>query len=173
MAKTTLFLVLIFLSSACATAGRDIPPARQAAAAPAPTSAAPRIILSVLPGWKPIEVATLDPGSDLGFRNDEARAVITAKALPARDWSVGRMLRGSVGEFAARGIVCGEPAVEGESYGVMRCADARERSRSIMAVRRPAGHPDVLLVMGGTWPRSLPPSFDDEVDLMFLLASVE
>ncbi|MEY4744547.1 MAG: hypothetical protein RL272_492 [Candidatus Parcubacteria bacterium] len=177
------FLVcLAVFSLGCATqriaaerpAAPDPPPARQAEAPVRPAASALRVRMSVLPGWKEFSGPELR-GASLGFRNDSAEAVITARIIPAGDASLDGLMKGAVGDLARLGVVCDAPAVEGESYAIVRCLDRRDGppARSVIAVRRPSGHSDVLLMMVGGGPASLAPSFFDEVDLMFLLASVE
>lgn len=152
------------------TSGRETAAAR----GPGPASvAALRVRMSVIPGWKRFDGPELR-GASLGFRNDDAQAVITAKIIPAGDATLGTFVAEGVEGLAGLGAVCTTPTVEGESYASVRCvARGKDAARSVIAVRRPSGRPDVLLVMIGAWPAGLPEAFDEEVDLMFLLASVE
>ena len=176
MVKAAVFAFVAFILSGCATSGvTGISPAHQAEVrAGPPVQEPPSIRMSVLPGWRQFERAELGSAST-GFRNDAARAVISAKVIPAGDETLGPLIRGVVGDIASNGAACGTPAVTEESYATVRCESRGEDppTRSIIAVRRPGGRHDLLLIMTGVWPASLPQTFDEEVDLMFLMASAE
>ncbi len=175
MIRTSLVAVAVHVLFGCAASHPTAAPARQAAV-PVATRADPRIVMNVLPGWRPYEEAAPPGEASASYRNDAAAAVIQARTLRADGGDLAALLRDLAQELAStRHAACVVEDAEGD-FARMRCterADDGDRTRGIVAVRRPGGRSGRVLVMMGVWPASLPRSFDEEVDLMFLLASLE
>lgn len=176
MAKVLVLTLVSFVLSGCATTRlADAPPAHQAEAAPATSSATPsaRILMTALPGW---ERADASDGS-IAFRHPASGAALDVRLLDASTDTpfglAGTILRRVTED---REGACVADAANGDTYALLRCErsrDGRPPTRSIVAIRRPSGRPDVLILMIGNWPASLPDSFDEEVDLMFLMATAQ
>lgn len=176
MAKVLVLTLISFVLSGCATTRlADVPPAHQAEAAPAmsSTTASARILMTALPGWERTDAAD----GSVAFRHPASGATIDVRLLDATaDTPAG------LAETIARRVTedldgtCIADPVNGGTYALLRCErsrDGRPPTRGMVAIRRPSGRSDVLIIMSGRWPASLPTSFDEEVDLMFLMATAE
>lgn len=173
MAKVLVLSFVAFVLSGCATARvTEAPPAHQAEAAPDPAPPAARILMSALPGWE-----RTDGPDAVRFRHPATGAEMQARIIedtPDTPASLAATIMRRVAEDGDGSCVADD--ANGATYATLRCArsrDGRPPERSLVAVRRPSGRSDVLLLMVGRWPASLPATFDEEVDLMFLMATMQ
>jgi hypothetical protein len=175
MVKVLVLTLVSLVLSGCATIRlTDAPPAHQAEAAssPSPTTLPARVLMTALPGWDRTD------GTDVvSFRHAATGAEMQARIIedsPDTPTSLAGMIARRVTED--RDGTCVADAANGTTYAMLRCErsrDGRPPERSILAIRRPSGRSDVLLLLVGRWPASLPTTFDEEVDLMFLMATAE
>lgn len=176
MAKVLVLTLVSLVLSGCATTRlADAPPAHQAEAAPAPlsTTAAARILMTALPGWERTDAAD----GSISFRHPASGATLDVRLLDASTDTPSGLASTILRRVTedGEGACVADPA-NGGTYALLRCErsrDGRPPTRGIVAIRRPSGRPDVLIVMSGRWPSSLDTSFDEGVDLMCLMATAE
>lgn len=176
MAKVLVLTLVSFVLSGCATTRlADAPPAHQAEAAPATssTTAAARILMTALPGWERTDAAD----GSIAFRHPASGATLDVRLMDASadtpSGLAGTILRRVTEDHDG---TCVADPVNGDTYALLRCErsrDGRPPTRGIVAIRRPSGRSDVLIIMTGNWPASLDSSFDEGVDLMCLMATAE
>lgn len=174
--RTLASLMLTFILSGCAgnQAVRPDPgPARQAEATRPPA----RIILRALPGWETRDTLATLRGEQALYVDPARHAVMNGTVVPARGLTPDAAL--DMVADALRGAGCRisdrHPA-EGARYASARFAGTfdGQRTRGIIAVRQPGGRSDLLLVLQAAWrPHPNDDELAEQVDLMFLLATVE
>ena len=180
MLKAAVCSFVALILSGCATSSTSIAPPARGTEVPADLSFSgpPRIRMPALPGWTRIEIPPLvgEAVAGVGFRNDSTGSLISFRASPAcaHAGALDRILQDTARLLDENLRVTCVPRVAAGDYSSMRCSGGgSDPSRGLIAVRRPSGRCDVLLIMSGIWSDSLPKIFDEEVELIFLHATAE
>lgn len=172
-------LCLAALLSACSSVPvtPDPGPAHQAETG----QPASRVVMRALPGWELRETFATLRGQEAMYVYPPSHGIIHAFVVPAADNTPDTAILRI--EQALRRDGHAISAVERSGEGTIaslrwqgRIGD--QRRRGIIAVREPRGHPGLLLVMQSSWEPPASPSandreFAEQIDLMFLLATVE